>query len=147
MSVFKGVSYAEPLTQLHKLCFKAPWSYENFFQILSLPTTFGLGDEHGFLLCSDLGEDIEILTLAVHPSQQRKGIASSLLNELKQLAIQQHKKNIFLEVNCSNTPAKLLYLKNDFTQTGLRKNYYHEEGKAFDALCMTWQNPQQTAGD
>lgn len=142
MSVFKGISYATPLTELHALCFAEPWSYENFCQLLVLPTTFGLGNENGFILCADLSDDFEILTLAVHPQRRRQGIASSLLQELQGLAQQQHKKHIFLEVNESNIAAQKLYVKNGFSQVGQRPNYYHENGNTYDALCLTWDNPR-----
>lgn len=139
MLPFKGSSYAEPLAALHALCFKEPWPIENFQKILGLPTTFGFQDGYSFILCSDLGEDLEILTLGVHPDYRRQGLASSLLKELQNFATQYHKSKIFLEVNATNTPAVQLYLKCGFVQTGLRKNYYHEQGKTFDALCFTWQ--------
>ena len=139
MLQFKGSAYAEPLAALHALCFVEPWSMENFQKILNLPTTFGLGDEWGFLLCADLGDSFEILTLAIHPDYRRKGLATTLLKQLQQLAEDHKKQNIFLEVNASNTPAIQLYLKNNFIQTGVRKNYYHEKDKTFDALCLTWK--------
>jgi len=139
MSPFKGSSYADALTALHALCFVEPWSLDNFQKILDLPTTFGFGDEKGFVLCSDLGEDLEILTLAVHPDHRRMGLASQLLNQLQDFAKQNHKQKIFLEVKATNTPAIQLYLKNGFEQNGVRKNYYHEQGKTFDALCFCWQ--------
>ena len=143
MSQFKGSSYAEALTELHKVCFSNPWSLENFQQILSLPTTFGLGDHTGFILCSDLGDTLEILTLAVHPDYRRQGVASHLLKSLQDFAHQQGHQKIFLEVNVTNTPAINLYLKNGFKQIGRRKDYYHKQGKSFDALCFAWQKPQQ----
>lgn len=142
MSAFKGILYAKALAELHSLCFSAPWTLENFTKILALPTTFGFGDEKGFILCADLIEDIEILTLAVHPKYRRQGMASALLDEVKQLVQQQNKKHIFLEVNATNTPAKQLYLKNGFQQIGYRKNYYHENGQTSDALCLSWTHSQ-----
>ena len=147
MLAFKGASYAKPLAELHALCFAKPWTQENFLQILSLPTTIGYGNDKAFILCSDLTQDIEILTLAVLPSERRKGIATLLLKEIQNLVIKQNKNNIFLEVNATNIPAQQLYLKCGFIQTGKRKNYYHENGKTFDALCFTWKNPRHTVGD
>ena len=147
MSLFKGISYALALTKLHELCFSKSWSLTEFTKLLSLPTTFGIGDENGFVLCSDLGDSIEILTLAVHPSVRRQGIGSSLLNELQDLAMTQNKQCILLEVNITNIAAQRLYALCGFKQTGIRKNYYHEDGKMSDALCLTWTNPQQEVGD
>ena len=139
MSPFKGPEYATALYQLHTLCFKEPWSLENFQKLLQLPTTFAFGDERGFVLCADLGIDVEILTLAVHPDERRKGIASTLLKTLQQWLILHQKQRLFLEVNENNRPALALYQKQGFIQTGLRKNYYHEDGHSFHAICMMWQ--------
>lgn len=147
MLPFKGIEYAESLSAIHAKCFEKPWSLKNFQEILNLPNTFGFCTQEGFILCADLGEDIEILTFAVLPEYHRKGIGTSLLTALQNFAIQQKKKHIFLEVKATNIAAKSLYLKNEFIQTGLRKNYYHEQGKSFDALCLTWQNPQLKARD
>jgi len=139
MSPFKGPSYAEALATLHQLCFSGAWSVDTFQKILALPTTFAFGDEKGFVLCSDLGDDLEILTLAVHPKCRRQGVAFSLLRTLQDFAVQHNKKKIFLEVNETNNPAITLYLKADFIQTGRRQNYYHEGQKVFDALCFCWE--------
>lgn len=139
MSPFKGPAFADTLTALHKLCFAEPWSFDNFYKILNLPTTFGFGDEHGFILCADLGQDLEILTLAIHPNYRRKGYASMLLQQLQQFANEHNKEQIFLEVNATNNPAIQLYLKHHFVQTGCRKDYYHENGNTFDALCLAWK--------
>ena len=142
MLVFKGSAYAEALATLHTLCFDEPWSLANFQQILNLPTTFGFGNDKGFILCADLGNAVEILTLAVHPDHRRHGLATKLLTHLQQYTTQHHKDKIFLEVNVTNQAALHLYLKNGFVQTGCRKNYYHVKGRHFDALCLTWEKPQ-----
>lgn len=141
MLQFKGTSYAEALSSLHSLCFKQPWTLQNFYQILNLPNTFGFCNKHCFILCSDLPDDLEILTLAVHPNQRRKGLASMLLKDIQRFAIEHNKNHIFLEVNITNTPAIQLYQKHNFIQTGRRKNYYHDNNKTQDALCFTWVNP------
>lgn len=142
MSPFKGIEFADTLCAIHTQSFEKPWTQQNFQDILKLPNTFGFCEKQGFILCSLLGEDIEILTFAVLPSYHRQGIGSGLLKALQQFAIEQGKKHIFLEVKSTNTAARALYQKVGFIQTGLRKNYYHEQDKTFDALCLTWKNPQ-----
>ncbi len=139
MSPFKGAHFAPALATLHALCFAAPWRLQEFEQILSLDTTFGFGDENGFILCADLGPDAEILTLAVHPEMRRKGLGLKLIETLRDWAKENNKEHLFLEVNATNTAAIALYQKAGFTQTGVRKNYYHENGQTFDALCFMWQ--------
>jgi len=140
---FHGIEYAQTLAELHTQSFSEPWSLAAFQQILSLPTSFGFCSENGFILCSDLKDDLEILTFAVNPSHRRQGIGSALLTQLQNFAVEHNKKHIFLEVSTENKAALALYHKYHFTQTGCRKNYYHEHGKNIDALCLTWQNPHQ----
>lgn len=147
MLPFKGPEYAQSLWAIHTQCFNKPWSLHNFQEILKLPTTFGFCQNEGFILCSIVAEDIEILTFAVLPQYRRQGIGLRLIKSLQDFAIQQHKKHIFLEVNATNHAAYSLYKKARFMQTGLRKNYYHEKNQNFDALCLTWKNPQHITGD
>jgi len=138
---FNGNAYADALTTIHAQCFNKPWEKDQFTTLLNLSSTFGFIDEKGFILCSDLGQDIEILTLAVLPNSRRQGVGSELIHEVQQLMKIQNKKNLFLEVNCTNEAAIALYKKNGFQPNGIRKNYYHEKSMVFDALCFIWKNP------
>ena len=82
MSQFKGITFAPILTRIHTQAFAKPWTEQNFEALLKLPTTIGWSNEYGFLLASDLGDAMEILTIAVLPSHQRKGYASALMKEM-----------------------------------------------------------------
>jgi len=137
MSQFKGIAFAPLLAQIHAQAFSAPWSEQSFLSLLKLPTTVGWANEHGFLLTSDLGDDMEILTLAILPTERRKGYANSLMTELITWAKQHHKTSIFLEVAQDNIPAQNLYVKTGFVQTGKRPNYYKRGKASVDAICMT----------
>ena len=138
MSPFKGIAYAPVLQAIHSACFESAWSLQNFQQLLALDTTFGFMTEYGFLLASDLGDDLEILTLAVLPDYRRQGIAASFLSALQEYALSHHKQHIFLEVKKTNQPAICLYQKHGFIQSGIRPDYYHENGQTVDALCFVW---------
>ena len=75
--------------------------------------------------------------IAIAPSFQRQGLGQKLMsfitNDLKALGAEV----IFLEVRVSNRKAIELYLKNDFTEVGRRKNYYPcAKGGREDALVM-----------
>ena len=65
--------------------------------------------------------------MAVHPSQQGKGIGYKLLDESISL-LKNDPVQIFLEVRESNTAAIGLYEKSGFHQIDLRKNYYPNTG-------------------
>ena len=137
MSQFKGTTFAPILTHIHTQAFKKPWTEQNFVALLKLPTTIGWSNEYGFLLASDLGDALEILTIAVLPSHQHQGHASELMAEMLTWAKDNHKQSIFLEVARDNLAAQKLYLKNGFVQTGIRPNYYQQGQNHIDAICMT----------
>ncbi|MBP5343864.1 MAG: GNAT family N-acetyltransferase [Alphaproteobacteria bacterium] len=137
MSQFKGSYFAPALAKIHSQAFNEAWSEDTFTSLLNLPTTIGWGDEFGFLLASDLGDSMEILTLAILPQHRRKGLASQLIQEMCDWALKHKKKAIFLEVAEDNKPAKHLYIKTGFTQTGKRLDYYKKGDIRVNAICMT----------
>ena len=88
----------------------------------------------GFCAYLRLGEEAELRNLAIHPTQQRKGIARALLVEgagrMRKLGVRQ----IFLEGRASNQPALALYHSLGFRLLYKRRNYYHHPEE--DALVM-----------
>ena len=67
---------------------------------------------------------IDIMNLFVSEDARRKGIATSLMNEM----IQMEKFNrIMLEVNENNNPAIRLYTKLGFKEISYRERYYDED--------------------
>lgn len=92
----------------------------------------------GFALARQVGDDCEILSLAVRDSNRRQGLASALLLHLVQHAQDSDISRIFLEVASDNTPAIALYKRSGFATAGLREGYYaRENGTACDALVLT----------
>jgi ribosomal-protein-alanine acetyltransferase len=96
--------------------------------------TFVCEQDHylvGLLQWRHLGQEAEILDLAVRQDHRRRGLASFLLqnflNHLSHSAV----RAIFLEVRESNSAAIALYKKFRFQITGRRPNYYrHPEESA-----------------
>ena len=89
----------------------------------------------GVLQWRDLGDEAEILDLAVHPAHRRKGYAAFLLREFFQHASQSPAQRIFLEVRESNAAAIALYKKSGLAISGRRPNYYRNPEE--NALVMT----------
>lgn len=79
-------------------------------------------------------DDVHITDIVVKKNYRQKGIGSSLLQELISLTKKLNYKELTLEVNAKNDPAKKLYLKYGFKELGIRKNYYHNTD---DAIIMT----------
>lgn len=125
------------VAELESLCFPCPWNIEQFQHALQDDFTelFGICTEDenvvAYLLCSVAGDYAEILNIATHPSQRRKGYAKKLLSFwLRQKHIQGI--HIILEVRAKNLPAQNLYGLFGFKKIHVRKNYYPDD----DALVM-----------
>lgn len=109
----------------------AHWSQQNYRDRLC-----GVGPESlvllvedqgavkGFLIARILHPDWEIENIVVAASAQRRGVGSSMLNELLQRARTRSALKITLEVRASNTPARRLYEKFGFLESGFRAAYY-----------------------
>lgn len=75
----------------------------------------------GFLVSRTVAEgEIEILNLAVEPSQRRSGVARRLVRRL----LEGHCGDVFLEVRESNVAARKLYESLGFQELGRRTDYY-----------------------
>ena len=88
----------------------------------------------GVLGWRDLGEEAEILDLAVHCGHRRQGHASFLLENFLHGAAQSALQGIFLEVRESNIAAIALYQKFGFQIAGRRPSYYRNPEE--NALLM-----------
>jgi len=88
----------------------------------------------GFFVAWHVADEFELLDLATDPSQRRRGVASALLGELIHTARTRGGSSVFLEVRCSNQPARALYEKHGFRVVHERKNYYRDPVE--NALCM-----------
>lgn len=71
-----------------------------------------------------LGEELEILDLAVAISYRRSGVASFLLQNFLQQQMPKGAAQVFLEVRESNAAAIALYKNFGFSPAGRRLNYY-----------------------
>lgn len=127
------------LADLHALCFTVPrpWSAEEFTDLLGSKGVFVIGDGHGFVMGRVIADEVELLTLAVHPKARRAGIGARLLAAFEDRAQTHGAQDAFLEVAADNTPARALYENADYTSAGLRKSYYQSpRGAHVDALVL-----------
>ena len=131
-----GLSYAKPLSAMHALCFERAWNEKAFADLLCLPTTRTYLNDVAFVLFSVCADQAEILTLGVVPNARQKGIALTLLNHSIENLKKEGVKEIFLDVNINNLPARKLYERADFKQISVRKDYYDEDGQKSDALIL-----------
>ena len=78
--------------------------------------------------------EAHITTVAVDPAWQGCGVASHLLLSLHRDAIARGITAMTLEVRVSNQRAIRLYRRFGYAPSGVRKNYYSDEGE--DGLVM-----------
>jgi len=78
----------------------------------------------GFLIANRIADEWELENIAVSAHAQRHGVATQLLGALVEYVHAGNGSAIFLEVRESNQPARSLYSKFGFEETGVRKSYY-----------------------
>ncbi len=130
----------DALAALHAACFTSPrpWSAAEFADLLSNPRVFLLTESGGFLMGRVIADEAEVLTIAVGPDQRQQGIGARLMRRFLTESSQRGAASAFLEVAEGNTPARALYARAGFTESGRRRGYYlHPDGTPDDALVMT----------
>lgn len=80
-----------------------------------------------------IGDEAEVLTLAVAPGQQRRGCAGALLDAVIDALRRDGVRALFLEVDVGNKAAIALYEGRGFDRIARRKRYYRSGA---DALVM-----------
>jgi len=88
----------------------------------------------GYLCVWEIGPELHITNLAVHPNWRRQGIARFLLGRTLEDARSRHLRLAVLEVRPTNLEALKLYERLGFRVIGRRKGYYFDTGE--DALVM-----------
>lgn len=99
------------------------------------PTVVGYG---GYWL---LGEDAHVLSIAIAPTWQRRGLAEWIMLELSAMAWEQGALRVTLEMRVGNRAAAALYHKLGFQAVGRRKRYYRDNNE--DALVLSLGDLQE----
>ncbi len=125
---------------IERASFQTPWSRGAFRYELTqnrvARCTVGRTSRQlvGYLCLWEIGHEIHITNLAVHPSFRRRGIARALLGAMLEEARRTGVELAFLEVRPTNAEALGLYESLGFRVIGRRKGYYFDTGE--DALVM-----------
>ena len=92
----------------------------------------------GYVGSQTVCDETDMMNVAVTADYRRQGLGEklvlALVEELKAIG----SKCLTLEVRDSNTPARSLYEKLGFRQTGLRKNYYRNPKEDAYILRKEW---------
>ena len=119
------------------------WSVSAFEDLLVLKSTLAIGIERlgelkAFILIQKAGDTAEILTLAVSPDAQRRGLARELFEAASALLSQRLARRFLLDVAADNVPAITLYKSLGFSEDGRRPGYYKRRDlPRVDAILMS----------
>ncbi len=133
------------LAKLHAECFKQHWGtaeLTTLFEqkgvfILTARTSRVTGQANlGFVIIRSVAGEAEVLTIAVSPKQQNRGIGRKLMEAAIFQLYSDRTEALFLEVDDTNSAALKLYKKLGFKQVGERKAYYAASEGSGTALVM-----------
>lgn len=132
---------------VERASFATPWSRAAFRyeitqnRVARCAVVRGGGRLAGYLCLWEIGHEIHITNLAVHPEWRRQGVARALLDAALSEGRVRGVELAFLEVRPTNVEALSLYESLGFRVIGRRKGYYFDTGE--DALVMEadWRMP------
>lgn len=117
---------------------QSPWTEHSVLTYFFRPDTlFVVAEEEcmtGFAALLMTPPESDVLDIVVRESMRGKGIGTELLDALMDQALLRGVDTTFLEVRPSNTPARKLYARLGFQETGIRRNYYTDPVE--DAITM-----------
>jgi ribosomal-protein-alanine N-acetyltransferase len=135
-----GIDSAALLAALHARAFERPWSAAEVAKLLDNAAVFAVLSKgsaaQGFAMAWAAAGDAELLTVAVVPEARRKGVGAALVTAAGAAALARGATQMHLEVAEDNAPARALYRKLGYEETGRRHGYYAAEGAAVDAVLM-----------
>ena len=113
----------------------AQWTEWGFSELLGWGGVLALVSEDdkriiGFIIGRQVGEEAEILNLAVIEAKRRKGEGGVLLKGAMDEFRTQQVSRVFLEVRESNTRGTAFYAKHGFSEAGRRAGYYRDPEEA-----------------
>jgi [ribosomal protein S18]-alanine N-acetyltransferase len=130
----------DQVLDIERASFPTPWTRAAFCyeieqnKVAHCTTMRGLRGVVGYLCFWEIGHEIHVTNLAVHPAWRRRGVARRLLAAALAEGVVRGVTLAFLEVRPSNTHALALYESLGFQVIGRRNGYYFDTGE--DALVM-----------
>ena len=123
----------------------AAWSTTGLAESLkSNPSHFLVGwqgeEIAGFIAGRRMGDEGEILNLAVRPQSRGHGVGKALAKALLEVFAGEKVLQVFLEVRESNEAAAAFYKRLGFRQVGRRGSYYREPEEAAVVLALTMES-------
>ena len=131
--------YLNRIIEIEKFSFLSPWSQNAFIEEIgnSISYLWGLAVDKilaGYICFWMYDSEIQLINIAVHPQQRKKGFGHYLLKRMINEGISRGMRNVWLEVRPSNIVAKNLYRRLGFEELGRRPGYYRDTNE--DAIIM-----------
>lgn len=127
------------LFKVEQQTYRSPWTLDHFESELSKPYSYTLvltDDETdsqiaGYVVFWLMGEESEILNLAIDTPYRGLGLAKKMIFQVIRLASHKGMKRVVLEVRKSNMAAIQLYQGCRFSITHIRKGFYSDGEDAY----------------
>ena len=134
---------ADTIARLHAEGFYRGWTREEFAAYVAgkdTPVYVACDSRRriaGFAMLRHLGDEVELISIAVDRKWRNKGVGLMLMRALFDAVLMSPAKRMLLEVAADNTPALQLYGKLGFQKVGERKGYYpRPDGTPATAIVM-----------
>ena len=134
---------ADAVARLHAASFYRGWPRQDIEAYLldpDTPTLVACDARHkvaGFAMLRLLGDDAELMTIAVEPKYGGKGLGQALMRACFEDLLMTPARRMVLEVAGDNPAAIRLYQKLGFTKLSERKGYYaRPDGQPATAFVM-----------
>ena len=134
---------ADTVARLHAASFYRGWprqDIESYIIDPDTPTLVACDAKRriaGFAMLRVLGDDVELMTIAVDPKFRGKGVGRALMHACFEDLRMTAARRMILEVAADNPSAIALYRRLGFQQISERKGYYaRPDGQPATALVM-----------
>lgn len=139
------ITHIEEIIAFQKECFSHRWSDNVLFsELINIDSFYFMMFEEekmiGFAGYQNVVGEGHIMTVAIKPERRSRGYGKILLSVMFDDMRKKGISDITLEVRESNESAIRLYEKMGFEKTGIRKNYYSDNGE--NAIIM-WRKENE----
>jgi len=130
----------DEVVAIERAAFGMPWSRGAFLYEIEqnrVARCWVLREEEtlvAYLCLWEIGDELHVTNIAVHPELRRKGLARRLLGAILEDGRARRLRSVTLEVRPTNDEARTLYESFGFRVVGRRRGYYYDTGE--DALIM-----------
>jgi ribosomal-protein-alanine N-acetyltransferase len=130
----------DEVVTIERASFGMPWSRGAFLYEIEqnrVARCWVLRDDDrvaAYLCLWEIGDELHVTNIAVHPGMRRRGLARRLLGAILEDGRARRLRAVTLEVRPTNDEARALYESFGFRVVGRRRGYYYDTGE--DALIM-----------